>query len=1043
MPYDDDDNPQVVHVNGTSPPPLQADASSSTIVGSTPINGDDNSKTGEPSSIPEVEDGTVEDAPKHRRTGTDPDAQEMVISSLKSQIQDLFSQVNELNNKLVKSYDRVSDLEDDIHMASSNLRSSSLRISQLELERTQHLAALNTGLLVEKAHVTAELNRLMEKATEEAAQRGQAETARHAIEKDLEDLSATLFGQANTMVAEARYAAHLSERKVGDAERALKDAEEMVGMMQTQMQSMQAGKEDAEQKMKEMQELMGKGKWRERSSRLGTTDLIRQPKLLSSHLPYQEFLLFVAHIRSLHQTSPSIPAMATLLPLPFLARLTTEDAEPTVRLDLAPALNWLSRRSVLAAIHSGQLTIEPIPVSALFSESTLYSSPTTVAGINPNNDTVSCALCGMTIVAATEHAQHRRRPPTVTGTGRNSWSGSFFKKTTNSLTSRPPSPTSSVIALPLSTSSSQSGTSQAQQVFIFRVASAPSTTSTISSALPIPGITKSLSQSSPTPAASPNTHASPASSSPNNQPMTIYPLCSSGWCLTRLRTTCQLWSFVRTGIVEKVWEEEIPFVPPPPSPVAVLAAPEKPPIPPRKRGLWGLASAIGERAANWGDTDKKTSTPAVGAPSPTSTNAPPPLPPRKESRRMPPPLPPTKAESPGPSPSQLPTSPPAPQTPPRNGPPPLPRRSEVRSRASVASPSAEGDEGAHTPVSAPSTPTRVVFDAGFPQSPMRPKDRELPSESTASVDATHGLLSPPSASTALPEPTPPSVNITSSAKLPSEVPLPESRPTSPEAPARVASPAIASVVNGAAAIATPPPLPRRAPARRAVPAPPGVEGAGSRPGTPSPLQQENVAELGGKLVKGGGAEGPADGEEKKSGSEKEKEGEKGREVEKEAGDAKEEEKESKEHASSDPLSSDDEFVDAPVAATPNGDTEYINSEVPSIVTTATSVPDLNGSKVVKEKQSFETVKDAEGALSQEEINATTTVTGIDIDTQSPTALTDPKGTDEGKGDESDAEDDSNSKESYIGDATWEERTWKELARLKEDMFWARIGARRS
>lgn len=33
-------------------------------------------------------------------------------------------------------------------------------------------------------------------------------------------------------------------------------------------------------------------------------------------------------------------------------------------------------------------------------------------------------------------------------------------------------------------------------------------------------------------------------------------------------------------------------------------------------------------------------------------------------------------------------------------------------------------------------------------------------------------------------------------------------------------------------------------------------------------------------------------------------------------------------------------------------------------------------------------------------------------------------------------------ETYVGEATWEERTWKELVRLKEDMFLARIGALR-
>lgn len=30
-------------------------------------------------------------------------------------------------------------------------------------------------------------------------------------------------------------------------------------------------------------------------------------------------------------------------------------------------------------------------------------------------------------------------------------------------------------------------------------------------------------------------------------------------------------------------------------------------------------------------------------------------------------------------------------------------------------------------------------------------------------------------------------------------------------------------------------------------------------------------------------------------------------------------------------------------------------------------------------------------------------------------------------------------EGYAGDATWEDRTWKEIIRLKEEMFWARAG----
>jgi len=28
---------------------------------------------------------------------------------------------------------------------------------------------------------------------------------------------------------------------------------------------------------------------------------------------------------------------------------------------------------------------------------------------------------------------------------------------------------------------------------------------------------------------------------------------------------------------------------------------------------------------------------------------------------------------------------------------------------------------------------------------------------------------------------------------------------------------------------------------------------------------------------------------------------------------------------------------------------------------------------------------------------------------------------------------------YVGDGSWDEKTWKELVRLREDMFWARVG----
>jgi len=63
---------------------------------------------------------------------------------------------------------------------------------------------------------------------------------------------------------------------------------------------------------------------------------------------------------------------------------------------------------------------------------------------------------------------------------------------------------------------------------------------------------------------------------------------------------------------------------------------------------------------------------------------------------------------------------------------------------------------------------------------------------------------------------------------------------------------------------------------------------------------------------------------------------------------------------------------------------------------------------------------------------TSTLLGIHTNgTADDSTVTVPSQTDEGAG-----------SEVYVGDTTWEERTWKELVKLKEDMFWARIGGLR-
>ncbi|KAI1427287.1 hypothetical protein F5Y12DRAFT_182383 [Xylaria sp. FL1777] len=107
--------------------------------------------------------------------------------------------------------------------------------------------------------------------------------------------------------------------------------------------------------------------------------------------------------------TPNTPASAvssgsavSSTPLPplketkFYKRALAEDIEPTLRLDMAPGLSWLARRSVLSSMTEGTLVVEPIPTNGPF---TSISKP----------QYYSCSLCGEARKDETHLRNHRFR----------------------------------------------------------------------------------------------------------------------------------------------------------------------------------------------------------------------------------------------------------------------------------------------------------------------------------------------------------------------------------------------------------------------------------------------------------------------------------------------------------------------------------------------------------------------------------------------------------------------------------------------------------
>ncbi|KAG8882283.1 hypothetical protein FRB98_003805 [Tulasnella sp. 332] len=941
-------------------------------------------------------------------TMNDEDPHALMIESLRNQNNELFAQVTELNSKLVKSYDRVSDLEDNVHVTQSSLRVSNSRIAQLETERQEHLSALDTGLLVERAHVTTELTRLMEKASEEASQRGQAESAKHEIERELDDLSATLFNQANTMVAEARYARAMSEKKAAACETSMKSAEEAVAQMQFQMQALIESKESSEREAERLRELMDKGKWvdRRRTISLQGVMTANLSRMLRLHVPYEEYQFFLSHLRMIRPAMNHAPAFSSLVSLPFLLRLTVEDSDTTLRLDQAPSLNWLTRRSIAAAVQQGQLQVEPMQTTQLLLEMAAY-----VTGPSPIGD-VSCALCGKTILTNTGHLT----PPP----------------------SHPMTATRSAIP---STAAAWATTSR------FLRNSIGSATPTLSRSNTAP--------STPTGVTSPSISGPPTIyifrlSLPSPQKSQPYALCQSGWCLARLRTTCEMWRFVRKSVVDKVWEEEVARLSDEREAAAVpngiasstvkVAAP---PVPARRNPVTRVGSFWEKGLGALGVDVSKSPTTTSTAPLPRELPLPPPpLPARSPSRRNA-------------------------KTQPGEG------NSATPLEALTLTPSdAKTDEGEETSTVIPNDEKKapaasIVQESSSVEVPPPPYETKEAEGSTVDLndDAKEPTASPPvrpaspirrpmtPSSVALPISRPSTPTLRSTA-------LPISRPSTPTPRSTTLPTSTTSSPN------VPPPLPRRA-ARRPLPAPPGT----TRTGTPSPRtsmvfspqKDQGQSQDGspsrperGRDPKRSSLSHPVEGVLNMTSGE-------GSPLKKAL------ELESPSPRPVTPVREKSPRPSTPTRATsrssfataPSSPTDTVIAIAPiGTVDDVSTIVDETVEKGTVEVAKEEPVVVQETPTAQ----AATVKPVIPAAIQPPPTAADPSTQEPPVDVKSTPIDDSSSKDEaatkpepintdslpradspidetiYLGDKSWEEKAWKELAKLRADMFWARMGS---
>ena len=110
---------------------------------------------------------------------------------------DINKEVQVLSDKLIIAINHQTTLEEGLEDTRAELDMSKRRIEELEAIAKEHAEMMENGLLIEKKDVEMETKMLMNKLMEETFQRGKAEKEKRTIEQDLENLTTSLFEEAN------------------------------------------------------------------------------------------------------------------------------------------------------------------------------------------------------------------------------------------------------------------------------------------------------------------------------------------------------------------------------------------------------------------------------------------------------------------------------------------------------------------------------------------------------------------------------------------------------------------------------------------------------------------------------------------------------------------------------------------------------------------------------------------------------------------------------------------------------------------------------
>jgi Rab guanine nucleotide exchange factor SEC2 len=148
---------------------------------------------------------------------------------------DLSNELSTLSDKLVSAIEHNSSLDSQLAAAKRELEETRARIAELEEESKLHGEKLSKGDLITKENADDLNQKLTAELEEEKKQKAAVLQEKRGIEGELESLTASLFDQANQMVATANRERDKVEKKNIQLRDQIKDGESIINSQQEQL----------------------------------------------------------------------------------------------------------------------------------------------------------------------------------------------------------------------------------------------------------------------------------------------------------------------------------------------------------------------------------------------------------------------------------------------------------------------------------------------------------------------------------------------------------------------------------------------------------------------------------------------------------------------------------------------------------------------------------------------------------------------------------------------------------------------------------------